>query len=435
MIAKTKTTGNRSLPMVLIVDDVPNNRSMMSAVLQHVQADIQLAASGAEALEISQAREPAVVLLDVQMPGMDGYEVASRLHAQEGRAHVPIIIVTAHHVTEQDVREGYGAGAIDYLTKPIVPEYVRAKVSLFLQLHQQRYDLALQEEVNAQYAELRTVLDMVPVGVAITNSERRVKMVNQLAADHLGVGVDEAAGLPLSSVLPDEAAQQPSGKALMEGKIPNEPLLYTKGDGFFKVVIKRLHHGGALASFLAITEDLTEHKKDRLRLLRSERMAAVGALAAGVAHEVNNPLAAAMLNLEHVRERLESLAETTDAEELQELSACLADGIGSTRRVKGIIRGLRTFSRARELQLEPHALLPIAPIGQSYEPSRASRQGRIGDGLRGGPACFRRRVPVCSGVGEPTGERGAMFSRRQFRNHPRQRPQWSAGAVVRGGHR
>lgn len=351
--------GPRTRPMVLVVDDHQANLHAMSVVLERLDADIEFASSGAEALEASKKREPAVVLLDVQMPEMDGYETAVRLLAQEGRAHVPIIIVTAKCVEEEDIRSGYESGAIDYLTKPFVPDYVRAKVSTFLQLYRLRHDLALKEQVEARNIELRTVLDMVPTGVAITDEKHQIQMLNARAADHLSLERAAASGLSLSAILPAEIASQPAAAELRSGKIPRSPILYCSGEGFYRLVVTPLRHGGAIASFLAITEDITDKKRDRDRMIHSERMASVGVLAAGVAHEVNNPLGAVMINLEFAISELDAFVGLSSSDRLRGLTTSLGEARSAAQRVKNIVQGLRTFSRSGEIRLANTSLKSV----------------------------------------------------------------------------
>jgi CheY-like chemotaxis protein len=123
---------------VLLVDDRPANLLALSVVLQPLGARLVEAASGVEALE-RVSREPfAVVLLDVQMPGMDGFEVARRLRQSPYGRDVPIVFITASQLAEESARLGYAVGAADYLTKPFDPEVLRARVKAFVDLFRQR---------------------------------------------------------------------------------------------------------------------------------------------------------------------------------------------------------------------------------------------------------------------------------------------------------
>jgi signal transduction histidine kinase/DNA-binding response OmpR family regulator len=137
-------------PSVLLVDDTPSNLVALSVVLQPLPLRLVEARSGAEAVE-HVGREPfAVVLLDVQMPDMDGFETARRIRELPSGREVPIVFLTAIHCDEQDARRGYQAGAADYITKPFDVEVVRARVRAFVDLYRQR------EEAHRERYEART---------------------------------------------------------------------------------------------------------------------------------------------------------------------------------------------------------------------------------------------------------------------------------------
>ena len=123
---------------VLIVDDTPENLVALEVVLEDLDCQLVTAASGNEALGKLLKQEFALVLLDVQMPNMDGFEVAELMRANKKTANIPIIFVTANSREERNVQKGYRAGAVDYLFKPIDPTVLRSKVNFFLQLDLQK---------------------------------------------------------------------------------------------------------------------------------------------------------------------------------------------------------------------------------------------------------------------------------------------------------
>ncbi|HTB72542.1 MAG TPA: response regulator [Polyangiaceae bacterium] len=135
---------------VLLVDDSPANLIALEAVLKPLGLDLVLARSGAEALEKAAEGSFAVALLDVQMPDIDGFEVASRIRATASGKEMPIIFLTAIHRDERYARKGYASGAADYITKPYDPEVLRARVKAFADLFRQR------EELRAHDVEVRT---------------------------------------------------------------------------------------------------------------------------------------------------------------------------------------------------------------------------------------------------------------------------------------
>jgi CheY-like chemotaxis protein len=138
---------------VLIADDRPANVLAIQEVLESLQLNVVTASSGDEVLRRLLKAEFAVILLDVQMPVMDGFEIAGQIKAREKTRHIPIIFLTAENQAPKDVFQGYEAGAVDYLTKPIEPWIVRAKVAAFVdiwvehkRLEQLTRDLSAAEE-------------------------------------------------------------------------------------------------------------------------------------------------------------------------------------------------------------------------------------------------------------------------------------------------
>lgn len=152
---------------ILVVDDVPANLLALEAVLDNRGYEIVTATSGPEAVASVVIHDFAVILLDVMMPEMDGFQTASRIREIEQGRRTPIIFVTAFRELEKQLHRGYGSGAVDFLYKPIDPEVLRFKVSVFADLHKQadlvkRYSMqleaanaVLERRVEERTAELR----------------------------------------------------------------------------------------------------------------------------------------------------------------------------------------------------------------------------------------------------------------------------------------
>jgi signal transduction histidine kinase len=120
---------------VLIVDDQPDNLLSVEAVLERLGEEIVTAQSGREALRHLLEHDFAVIVLDVMMPEMDGFETAAMIRSRERSKYTPIIFLTALGKSEEHMFQGYEAGAVDFLSKPFVPEVLRSKVAVFLDLH------------------------------------------------------------------------------------------------------------------------------------------------------------------------------------------------------------------------------------------------------------------------------------------------------------
>lgn len=130
-------------PKILVVDDKRENLFALNKLLQAVQVEVFQALSGVEALDLALEHDFCVAIVDIQMPEMDGYELVELLRSNEVTAALPVIFVSAIFSDEYHHRKGYEAGAVDFLSKPFVPEILLSKVRVFIDLYQQRQ--ALQE--------------------------------------------------------------------------------------------------------------------------------------------------------------------------------------------------------------------------------------------------------------------------------------------------
>ncbi len=128
---------SQKVPRILVVDDVATNRLMVEAILKGEGVEIVTAANGMEALAAAAANLPDLILLDVMMPGMDGYEVCRKIKEYPERRLVPVIFLTSCSETHEVVK-GFEAGCVDYVTKPFRAVELLARVRTHLQLHQLR---------------------------------------------------------------------------------------------------------------------------------------------------------------------------------------------------------------------------------------------------------------------------------------------------------
>jgi signal transduction histidine kinase len=150
---------------ILLVDDQPANLIALEAMLQGLGQNLVKAESGREALKSLLTHEFAVILLDVKMPDMDGFETATLIRQRDKSRHTPIIFLTAADTTQTQAVRGYAVGAVDYMVKPVVPEFVRSKVAVFVELakktellKRQARLLAESEHAARELAEVRAGL-------------------------------------------------------------------------------------------------------------------------------------------------------------------------------------------------------------------------------------------------------------------------------------
>ena len=163
-------------PNVLLVDDQPARLLTYESILEGVGVNCVRAQSGKEALDRLLKQPFAVILLDVHMPGMDGFETARMIREHPRFEHTPIIFVTGAHLTELDKLRGYEAGAIDYMPVPIVPEILRSKVALLVELYRRRAQLeALNRELELARARLEKERNDILAATRAKEAERAEK--------------------------------------------------------------------------------------------------------------------------------------------------------------------------------------------------------------------------------------------------------------------
>jgi signal transduction histidine kinase len=174
---------------ILLVDDQPARLLAYRAILAPLAENLIEANSGAEALKHLMERECALILLDVNMPGMDGFETASMIHQHPRFEKTPIIFVTAVNVSDLDRMRGYKLGAVDYVTVPIIPEILRSKVVVLSELYRKRRDLQLAnqrlEAANeALKVEKGRELEVLNESLRVANNQlagRNVELQSQIA--------------------------------------------------------------------------------------------------------------------------------------------------------------------------------------------------------------------------------------------------------------
>ena len=221
---------------ILIVDDRPENLLALEAILEPLGQTLVRAGSGDEALRKLLAHDVAMILLDVQMPGINGFETAKLIKSRERTKYIPIIFLTAISKDEEYVFEGYSAGAVDYMAKPFNPDILRSKVNVFVDLYQKQRQLAAQQhliaEAERRELELRHVRE-------IYESEARFSEIVGSAMDAI-VAFDADGAVTLFNAAaqrmfatPSEAAMQKNVRAFFPESLAQDVLdrICTHTDG------------------------------------------------------------------------------------------------------------------------------------------------------------------------------------------------------------
>jgi PAS domain S-box-containing protein len=225
---------------ILMVDDQPGKLLSYEAILSGLGENLIKARSAREALEVLLRHDIAVVLMDVSMPEIDGFELADMMHQHPRFQKTAIIFISAVHLTDLDRIKGYQRGAVDYISVPVVPELLRAKVSVFAELHRKNRQLEelnreleqrveerteeirnLNSQLEERVAELETIMQVLPVGVAVSQDPECRKITGNAAFNELlGIAPDDSIALAAGDgqELPFEIYHQ--GKRLEADALP-----------------------------------------------------------------------------------------------------------------------------------------------------------------------------------------------------------------------
>ena len=194
---------------ILVVDDSAGKRLAIGAIVEPLGYPVVEAESGEAALRAVTAQAFAVILMDVQMPEMDGYETARLIRLRAQSEHTPIIFVTAHMEEEAQLAIAYASGAVDFIFAPILPDILRAKIRIFAELFAKTRELesSIQSatEVRDQFrdseAQTRSVLDNVADGIVTVGDDGNIESFNPAAAELFGYDVREAIGQPFTALV------------------------------------------------------------------------------------------------------------------------------------------------------------------------------------------------------------------------------------------
>lgn len=260
----------------LIVDDLEENLLALEAVLRRENLELVKASSGAEALEVLLQHDFALAIIDVQMPGMDGFELAELMRGTERTRRIPIIFLTAGAIDERRRFRGYESGAVDFLFKPIESQILQSKADVFFELYRQRQEIARhRDSVRENEERLRLALDGAEFGMWDWDlANHKVTWSPKCLAIF---GVDHSAFNSIDAfkrlIHPEDSARilQVVTASLMEGKSIDCEFRIIRPDGVVRWIINkgrtRTDHTGKATRMIGIIGDITI-RKDAERTLR-----------------------------------------------------------------------------------------------------------------------------------------------------------------------
>ena len=389
--AQVHASARNTLPpraRVLVVDDDQGNLHAIKTVLEDI-ADVVLASSGEEALRHLLKDEFAVILLDVYMPGMDGYETAQMIRAREQTKRIPIIFLSAINKETEHLLRGYSMGAVDYVFKPVEPVVLQSKVAVFVDLYQMRREIqikALQAQrlrdatLHAHADRLRAeqelhlieqrqsaIIESLPIVLYLEEYDAATHMPKFVSGNFqalTGFNFDELIIDPaqwMARVHPDDEARVTAALAARkDGRGYAMEYRWRTADDQYRhfldqAVLLYDTHGHPL-EYAGTLLDVTDRKELESQLVQARKMDALGQITGGIAHDFNNLLAAILGGLEMLELRVQM------APEHRKLFAV-------TRRAaeQGAALVARLLAFARKQKLEP-ASVDMAELATAVTP-------------------------------------------------------------------
>lgn len=275
---------------ILLVDDRPENLLALEAILHSLGQNLVKAHSGEEALRHLLERDFAVILLDVQMPGIDGFETARLIRQRKKTEHTPIIFITATSPTDSLIFQGYALGAVDYLIKPIAPEILLLKVGVFFELFKKAMEVKKQaeylknineelerqiterkrteEELQRSKQEIKTLVENVPDVIARYDRQLRHVYINSACEQASGILPQEFIGKTLTEIgfLEEQVILWEScfQRVFATGERQSMEYNYLgiKGMKYYQTsVVPEFSNDGSVEFIISITRDITPRQQ------------------------------------------------------------------------------------------------------------------------------------------------------------------------------
>jgi two-component system, cell cycle sensor histidine kinase and response regulator CckA len=356
---------------ILIVDDTPTNLEILFDLLSNSGFTVLIAEDGESAIERAEYAPPDLILLDVLMPGIDGFETCRRLKANSVTKEIPIIFMTALSEALDKVK-GLSLGAVDYITKPLMHEEVLARIELHLRLRNltktlQKQNLRLEEEISERKQaeqkihEQAALLDITTDAILVRGLNNEIHYWNKGAEQLYGWTAAEAIGKNANTLLYQVETLpllSEIQKKLLENSTWQGELNQVNKNGQRIIVASRWtlirDKNGQPKSILVVNTNITEKKQLESQLLRAQRLESIGTLAGGIAHDLNNIFTPILASAQLLQIKLPNLDERNE-QVLKIIENNTKRGAALVKQVLQFARGVegkRTIVQINSLFLE-----------------------------------------------------------------------------------
>jgi PAS domain S-box-containing protein len=363
---------------ILIVDDEPDNRFALSQVLAELEQRIVEASSGEDALRFLLREECAVILLDANMPGIDGYATAELIRRRERSRLIPIIFVSAIDKDDEHIARAYAMGAVDYVFKPVDPVILRSKISVLVDLYlkgeevrrQAQLERMLQEEnlrirqekleAERQLRQIEERQTAIVRSLPIVLYSARLKGGRFSGPRFVSEGTAQAIGFPAARFVedpdlwPERIHPEDRERVFSEvGAIQTSSGMSAEyrwvcADGSHRWFLDRAvlirDHDGRPQEIFGSCLDITDRRQIEQQLFQAQKMEAVGQLTGGIAHDFNNMLTVVIGNLDGLARALRGTGRNFGRAEMA-LTGALS--------CAELTRRLLAFARRQPLQPSP----------------------------------------------------------------------------------